>query len=95
MRPNYEALDSTGREYMRLARVVGELPTPEERHAALESATKTIAAKLGISACRRIPFGVPGYTIFMTRPEAVKHVLGAWLLTRGDAVSLDHCPEYN
>lgn len=95
MRPNTAALDDNGREYLRPARVVGELRTPQDRHAALESATKTISAMLGLAAAKRIPFGMPVYTVFMTRPEATKHALCKLLLNRGDAVSLDHCPEYN
>lgn len=95
-RPDYEALDGQGLPYVRPARVVGELPSPEERFVALESATQEVAKLLQINAQRRIPFGGPVFVAFgLTRPQAKNHAQAQLLLTTGDSLSLDYCPEYN
>lgn len=52
--PLVEALDGSGAPCLRRARVVGELPTPRERKAALVR----IATALGVDG---IPFGAPFY----------------------------------
>lgn len=94
-RPDYEALNGQGLPYIRPARIVGELPTPEARLAALDSATHAIAKRLGITALRRIGFGSPVHVAFgLTRPQARNHAMASLLLTAGDDISLDHCPEY-
>ncbi|MDO9236193.1 MAG: hypothetical protein Q7U28_09210 [Aquabacterium sp.] len=97
IRPQYEALDVQGLPYLRLARVVGELPTPDVRLAALVEATAAIAEKTGLNVVKRIPFGAPVFTAFegMNRPKAKHHVEFQLLLTMGDEVSLDYCQSYN
>ena len=59
MRPVIEALNEVGRPHLRQARVVDDLPGPEERRAALELATMAIARQLGIPAVTKIGFGSP------------------------------------
>lgn len=95
MRPNIEALNHQGYPYIRPARSIGELPSRDARIAALDSATATIAKLIGLAPERRIPFGLPAYSVFMTRPEAVKHPHAKLLLTPADQLTLDLCPEYN
>lgn len=95
-RPEYEALDGNGLPHIREARVVHELPTPEARGDALRSATQSIAQLLQITARRTIPFGAPVFVAFgLTRPQAKAHKLAQLLLTKGEDLSLDHCPQYN
>jgi hypothetical protein len=94
-RPPYAALDSNGSEYTRPARTISELPTPEVRLAALDEATKTVAAQLNLNAKDRIKFGTPLYEAFMTAPEASFHPMGNFLFTQGADISLDLCPSYN
>lgn len=96
-RPMYEALDGMGLPYFRPAKVVGELPTPEERGKALIEATPVIASKLGMKQISNVKFGTPVFCAFdgMTRPKAKHHAESRLLLTRGDDVSLDYCPSYN
>lgn len=95
-RPEYQALDKQGLEYLRPARVIGELPL-EARAAALIEATAAIATKTGLKAVKHIPFGAPVFTAFegMTRPKAKHHTEGKLLLTIGDDVSLDYCQTYS
>lgn len=93
-RPDYEALDAQGLPYVRPARTIHELPSPEDRMAACASATAVVERQLGQTATRRIPFGAPVYTAFMTRPEAKKHRDSALLLTLGCDLPLSLCPEY-
>jgi len=94
-RPPYEALDERGYAYMRQARVVAELPSPEDRHAALVEATAKIAVDLAAPPIGLIPFGGLVADAFMPRAEAKKHQSAALLLTKGDSLSLDNCPSYN
>lgn len=95
-RPEYEALDGQGRAYLRNARVVGELPSAQDRAAALESATQEVAKLMQVCAQRRIPFGAPVFVAFgLTRPQAKIHVHAELLLTKGCDLSLDYCPEYS
>lgn len=85
-----EALDQTGRPYVREARVVNELPTPAARLAALESATLTIARRLSMSARSRIQFGAPVYVAFgLTRSQARDHALARLLMSMGADLSLN------
>lgn len=85
-----EALDQTGRPYVREARVVNELPTPEARYAALESATLTIARRLSLSARSRIQFGAPVYVAFgLTRAQARDHAQAKVLMSMGADLPLD------
>jgi hypothetical protein len=95
-RPEYLALDNQGFEYQRLALVISELPL-EDRSPALLEATTVIAAKLGLTAAKPIPFGAPMFTAFegMTRPKAKHHAQVKLLLTLGADVSLDYCPGYD
>jgi hypothetical protein len=96
IRPDYEALDGNGLPYVRKANIVGELATPEARGAALASATIEVAKILNSPATRRIPFGGPVFIAFgLTRPQAKNHPQATLLLTFGDDLSLDYCPEYN
>jgi len=95
-RPEYQALDGQGFEYLRTALVIGELPL-EARASALIEATTAIATKVGLNAVKHIPFGAPVFTAFegMNRPKAKHHAESKLLLTKGDDVSLDYCPSYN
>jgi hypothetical protein len=95
VRPKVQAHDGNGKEYFREAASICDLPTPEDRLAALWTATATIATRLGRVAEHRIPFGGYVYSPFMTRPEAKKHELSELLLTGGNDLSLDFCPEYD
>ena len=95
-RPDYEALDGHGLPHVRQAKIVGELPTPNARMAALDSATLEVAKVLNTTAARRIPFGGPVFVAFgFTRQQAKNHHEAKLLLTAGDDLSLDYCPEYN
>lgn len=92
-RPDYEALDRQGFPYVRPAQVVAELPTPEARGTALESATQEIAKRMQTTAQRRIGFGTPVFAAFgLTRPQAKVHEQAKLLLTMGGDLSLDYCP---
>ena len=94
-RPEYQALDGQGFEYMRDALVIGELPV-EARADALREATEAIANKTGLLELKTIPFGAPVFTAFegMTRPKAKHHAESKLLLTMGDDVSRDFCSTY-
>jgi hypothetical protein len=95
-RPDYEALDGQGLPYVRTAKIVGELPTPECRTAALKEASEALGRKLGLKVHRTISFGTPSHLAFnMTRPQAKNHAEARLLLTKGEDLSLDHCPTYN
>lgn len=88
----YEALDGTGLPYMRDARVIDELPTPEMRLQACAEATAEIGKLLGLKPTRRIPYGAPIYEAFgLTRPQAKAHPKAALLLQFGCALDLEHC----
>ena len=90
--PDYEALDGQGLPYVRPAQCICELPTPQERGRALESATMEIARVLNSVAQRRIGFGTPVHIAFgMTRQAAKNHAHAKILLMKGDAVPLSWC----
>lgn len=95
-RPDYEALDNQGLPYTRPSRVVGELPTPAQRIAALAEATPAIAQRIGIPACGVVKFGDPVFRAFvgLDRNKAKRHPDAALLLTMGDDVPLDYCASY-
>lgn len=94
MRPVIEALDEVGRPHLRMARVVDDLPSAEERRAALELATMAVARQLGIPAVTKIGFGSPVHVAFgLTRPQAKQHDAHALLLTLGALLSLDYCDQ--
>jgi len=59
VRPVIEALDELGRPHLREARVVDDLPSPEERRAALEVGTMVVSRLLGIPAVTKIGLGAP------------------------------------
>lgn len=94
-RPQYEALDKIGLPYMRKALVIGELEQSEIKPA-LDEATQTLAAKIGIEAIHPIKFGTPAFCAFkgMNRNTAKRHPEAATLLKHGDELSLDLCPGY-
>lgn len=96
-RPQYEALDARGLPYSRPAQIVGELPAPEVRLAALFEAAPAIADKVGLKLTGRLKFGTPVFCAFdgMTRPKAKTHRDAKLLLTMGCDVSLDFCSSYN
>lgn len=95
-RPDYEALNVQGLPYVRTARVVAELPTPEARSTALNSATQEIAERLQAAAQRKIGFGTPVFVAFgLTRPQAKVHEQAKLLLTMGGDLPLDYCHEFN
>lgn len=87
----YEALGEDG-PYIRSARVIHELPTPERRLAACAKAADAVGKLLGVVAKRSIPFGPPVYLAFgMTRPDAKSHAQSALLLTHGCDLPLTFC----
>ncbi len=95
IRPDYEALDAQGLPYLRAAKTVGELPTPESRAAALAEASQALGDKLGLTVHKTISFGAPTHLAFnMTRAQAKNHAQASLLLTKGEGLSLDHCPTY-
>jgi len=90
--PEYEALGGQGLPYVRAAQSIGELPTPDARSSALESATLEIARSLGTSAQRRIGFGTPVHVAFgLTRQQAKNHDDAKLLLLKGEALPLRYC----
>lgn len=90
--PAVEALDGKGRSYLRPARTVDDLNTPEDRLRALEGATMVVARRLGMAAVRRIPYGAPVYLAFgLTKPQAMAHQEAALLLKHGLDIGLDLC----
>jgi hypothetical protein len=74
--------------------VVGELPTPQERLAALVEALPRVAEKIGRQPVGPLKFGSPVFVAFMTRQAAKNHPSAKLLLTSGDDLSLDFCPSY-
>lgn len=91
-RAGVEALDGQGRPYVRLARTVDELVTPEDRLKALEVATMVVARRLGMAAVRRIPYGAPVYLAFgLTKPQAKRHREAELLLKHGLDIELELC----
>lgn len=95
-RPDYEALDKQGLPFIRPARIVGELPTPEARHAALVEATIAIAERAGIRATADIKLSTPVFCALdgMRRTKAKHHEDSALLLTLGEDVPLEFCASY-
>ena len=95
-RPYYEALDAQGLPYIRPARVAGELPTPSDRSAALEEASHELSQRFGKKLDKCIGFGTPVHLAFnMSRAQAKNHPDEALLLSKGAALSLDHCASYS
>ena len=91
----YEALDGTGRPYMRMAKVIGELPYEHRERACINAATG-IGALLGQHPFRAVPFGAPVYTAFhLTRPEAKAHQQTKLLMICGCDVPLSYCVKLN
>jgi len=93
-RPLYEALDASGRPYWREAQVVHELPTSLDRRKALDEARGQVSGVLGLEASEPLPFGAPIWVAFMPMAMAKKHPMWTLLATRGENLSLDHCPGY-
>jgi len=87
--PIIESLNDKGHAYTRPARYIEELPVLSDRLAALEIATKAISLILNVAPSKCIPFGVPVYSVFMTRPEAKKHAQHKLLMTLGGNIRLD------
>jgi len=87
----YEAFGEDG-PFLRDARVIHELPTPEQRLIACAKAADTIGKLLGIVAKHSIPYGSPVYLAFdMARPDAKKHARSALLLMHGADLPLTYC----
>lgn len=94
-RPIYEALDQHGLPYHRPAVVIGELPH-HAVEAALASATQQLSRQLNSAPLRPIPYGSPVFVAFgLNRRQAKNHPEMELLLTKGDGLSLDFCPEYD
>lgn len=93
----YEALDAQGLPNLRPALTIGELPTAEERQAALVEATPVIADKIGMPPVGVLKFALPVFSAFegMTRAKAKHHPDEKLLLTQGCDVPLDFCPSFN
>lgn len=91
--PLYEALDAHGLPFKRIARTIGELPSPDDRRSALTAATAAISSKIGIDAVSCIKFGTPVFTAFkkMNRPRSKNHAESKILLTLGCDVPLEFC----
>lgn len=92
--PNYEALDASGKPFIRPASIVGELPH-SNRRAALDEALQTVAEAIDLKPSKKISFGLQIYTSFgMTLAEAKKHVHSSILLRQGCDLSLQFIPKY-
>ena len=88
-RPQYEALNSQGFPYMRLAQVIDELATPEERITALKEAGAEISDLLQLPLLKPINYGTPAHLAFgLTRNQAKAHAQVKLLLTHGCDVPL-------
>lgn len=86
----YEAFGERG-EYVRDARVIGELPWAMRREAS-EHAARTIAQMLDLPAPEHILAGVPVYRSFGMRPaDAKRHHHSRLLVTLGGDVPLSYC----
>lgn len=96
-RPIYEALDAQGLPNLRPALTIGELPTSEERQAALVEATPAVADKVGMQPVGVLKFALPVFSVFegMTRAKSKHHPEEKLLLTQGSDVSLDFCASRN
>lgn len=95
-RPVYEALDERGLPHVREAKVVGELPTPEQRRAALLESASEIALIVGIPQICEVKFGSLVFRAFsgMSYRQARAHASAEILLVRGDDVPLYFCPSF-
>lgn len=94
-RPLYEALDGTGRPYVRQAQEIGELPHADV-DAALTSATQKLSGLLGLPAVHRVQYGAPVFMAFgLNLPKAKNHAEAKLLLSKGHSLSLDVCPAYS
>jgi len=92
-RPLVERLTQSG---VRLipAQQIDDLPTIEERKAAVVSASMTIAKILNIKPLRPMAYGLPVFAAFMTAPMAKEHPHSSLLLTPVFKLPLDYCEEY-
>lgn len=95
MRPLYEALDARGVPYMRPARVIGELPTANDRAAALAEALPHVEAIVGQKAVCGLKFGCTVATSFMKDRLARRHDCAGLLLTKGEGLMLELCPSFS
>ena len=94
-RPIFDGADGQGIPMSRPAKVVGELPTAADQAAAFASALSTLGKQLGLKLVNEIRLGTPIHLAFgLSRQQAKQHELAQALLSRGDDVSLDLCPEY-
>jgi hypothetical protein len=93
-RPEYEGLDAEGRDQMRFARVVGELPHSAVREA-LDAAAPVITSVVGLKPQRPFSYGLPLYeAIGLKQAEAARHEHSKLLKTHGSSLSLDYVPIY-
>ena len=95
--PQYEALNaSSGLPYLRPAQTIDELPTPEDRKAALIEAITAIAEKIGLTPTTNLKFGQPVFCAFkgMTRASSKNHPQAKLLLTMACDTPLEYCASY-
>jgi hypothetical protein len=86
--PAYLAIDKEGVEYSRDAKLVSELPTPEDRLQFLSAIKPKIEKLIGLS-CEKLSFGIPLYESFkMSKKDARKHPANGLLFTQGCELKL-------
>jgi hypothetical protein len=87
--PQYLALDSSGKEYSRPPRTIGELPHAMVMNA-LQQATTAAEAITGITRSYKICYGTPVYAAFGLRLCDAKRSEHSWLLMlKGCDIPLD------
>lgn len=93
-RPNDEAIDQSGRTYIRPALTVDEFPLAE-RLSALVDMRPVISEIVGIEPLGKFSYGLPIYTAFrMTLGQAKQHVHSKILLLKGFDMNLNFHPAY-
>jgi hypothetical protein len=86
--PYYLALNGDGYEYIRKARIVSELPSPEARRDFLQQIKTSVEKTVGFT-CERLFFGVPLYQSFgMTVKDARNSSNAKLLFTQGCNIKL-------
>jgi hypothetical protein len=94
LRPNYEAIDQSGRTYIRPALTVDELPLAERLNALVDM-RPVISEIVGIEPLGKFSYGLPIYTAFrMTLGQAKQHVHSKILLLKGCDLNLNFHPKY-
>lgn len=89
MKTLYKAFGEQG-EYVRDARLIHELPTPERRKAACREAASRIGLLINRNPERPVFFGTPVYLAFgLTKATAKTHRHASLLMTNGSDIPLN------